>query len=222
MNISQESAGCCRESDGMFARCYRTLPVLVFIVMTVTGCSTAPGPVVERMPPRVDTGDYIIGPGDNLNINVWNNPEVSASVPVRPDGKISTPLVEDMQAVGKTPAELGRDVETVLSEYIRSPKVTVIVSGFVGTFGEQIRVVGQAVNPQAIPYRDRMTLLDVMIEVGGLSPFAAGNRAKIMRWSDGEQIEIPVRVEDLIEKGKIDSNIEMHPGDVLVIPESRF
>lgn len=196
----------------------------LFAICLLQACQSST-PVLEQVEPtapRTDTGDYIIGPGDNLNINVWNNPEVSASVPVRPDGKISTPLVEDMQAVGKTPAELGRDIELVLSEYIRTPKVTVIVSGFVGTFGEQIRVVGQAVNPQSISYRDRMTLLDVMIEVGGLSQFAAGNRAKIVRWQDGKQVEIPVRVEDLVEKGRIEANVVMQPGDVLVIPESRF
>ncbi len=221
MSNSNDRAAPYRDHASTCSGCIRCFMLAVVFALSACG-SSAPVANVEAMPPRADTGDYIIGPGDNLNINVWNNPEISASVPVRPDGKISTPLVEDMQAVGKTPAELGRDIETVLSEYIRTPKVTVIVSGFVGTFGEQIRVVGQAVNPQAIRYRDRMTLLDVMIEAGGLSQFAAGNRAKIVRWSDGKQIEIPVRIEDLIEKGKIEANVVMQPGDVLVIPESRF
>src|SRR5690606_17216552 len=131
-------------------------------------------------PPSATT-DYQIGPGDQLNIFVWRQDELSASVPVRPDGKISTPLVEDMVAVGKTPTELARDIEEVLSEYIRSPEVTVIVQGFVGTFGAQIRVLGEVVNPGSIAYRERMTLLDVLLEVGGLTQFAAGNRAKLVR-----------------------------------------
>lgn len=222
MNRSSYSARLFCVDSPRLMRLGGRLMVMAVAALVLAACGSAPVGNVEPLQPREDAGDYIIGPGDNLNINVWNNPEISASVPVRPDGKISTPLVEDIQAVGKTPAELGRDIETVLSEYIRSPKVTVIVSGFVGTFGEQIRVVGQAVNPQSIRYRERMTLLDVMIEAGGLSQFAAGNRAKIVRWSDGKQIEIPVRVSDLIDKGKIEANVMMQPGDVLVIPESRF
>ncbi len=166
--------------------------------------------------------DYIIGPGDTLQIFVWRNPDISATVPVRPDGKISTPLVEDMTAVGKTPSRLARDIEEVLSEYIRSPQVNVIVEGFVGTFGEQIRVVGQAAQPQSLPYRDRMTLLDVMIEVGGLTEFAAGNRARVIRTRDGEQEEIRVRLNDLMNRGDMSQNISMRPGDVVVIPESFF
>ena len=166
--------------------------------------------------------EYLIGAGDMLDVFVWRNPELSTRVPVRPDGKISTPLVEDIQAVGKSPTQLARDVEVVLAEYIRSPKVNIIVTSFVGTFSRQIRVVGQAANPQAIPYRDEMTVLDVIIEVGGLAEFASGNRAKIIRKINGEQVEIKVRLKDLINKGKIEENILMMPGDVLIIPESRF
>ena len=171
---------------------------------------------------RADQSNYRIGPGDVLDIFVWRNPEISISVPVRPDGKISTPLVEDMVAVGKTPSELARDMEQVLATYIKSPSVNVIVTSFQGTFDEQIRVVGQAASPQSIPYREGMTLLDVVIAVGGLGEFAAGNRAKLVRRVDGRTQEYRVRLDDLLNKGKIEENILMQPGDVLIIPESFF
>ena len=164
--------------------------------------------------------DYLVGPGDSLQIFVWDHPDLTASVQVRPDGKISTPLVEDLQAAGKSPTALARDVETVLGEYVRSPVVTVIVQSFVGAADQQVRVVGQAVEPKALRYRQDMTVLDVVIEVGGLSEFAAGNRAKIIRKVDGEQTEIRVRLDDLMNKGKIQQNVRMLPGDVLIIPES--
>ena len=166
--------------------------------------------------------EYRIGPGDQLRIFVWNQPEVSGEVPVRPDGNISAPLIEDVVAAGKTPTELARDIETRLSEFIRTPKVNVIVLNFQGTAADQIKVVGQAVNPRAIPFRSGMTLLDVMIEVGGLSEFAAGNRSKVIRMEAGKQVEIPVRIKDLMEKGKMEENLLMRPGDVVVIPESMF
>lgn len=166
--------------------------------------------------------DYLIGPGDTLDVFVWRNPELSVTVPVRPDGKISTPLIEDMEALGKTPTQLARAMEVRLAEYIRSPKVNIIVKSFVGAYSEQIKVVGEAANPSALSYRERMTVLDVVIEVGGLTEYASGNRAKIVRWEDGEQIEIKVRLKDLLNKGKISENIVMKPGDVLVIPRSRF
>ena len=166
--------------------------------------------------------DYIIGPGDTLNIFVWRNEELSLTVPVRPDGKISTPLVEDMEVVGKTPSQLARDMEGVLAEYIRLPRVNVIVEGFVGTFSEQIRVLGQAEDPQSIPYRDRLTLLDVIIEVGGLTDFAAGNRSKLIRTVNGETQEFRVRLDDLVNKGDLSNNVMMRPGDVVIIPESVF
>jgi polysaccharide export outer membrane protein len=165
-------------------------------------------------------GDYLIGPGDALQIFVWDHSDLSSPVQVRPDGKISTPLVEDLQAAGKTPTMLARDVERTLSEYVRSPKVTVIVQNFVGASDQQIRVVGAALQPKALRYRTNMTVLDVVIEAGGLSPLAAGNRAKIVRKVDGEDQQIRVRLDDLVHKGRIKENIPMLPGDVLVIPVS--
>ena len=170
-----------------------------------------------------DPDNYIIGPGDTLNVFVWRNPEISTTVPVRPDGKISTPLVEDMVAVGKSPTQLARDIEAELAEYIRSPSVNVIVESFVGTFAEQIRVVGQAAQPKSLRYRDRMTLLDVIIEVGGLTEFAAGNRSKVVRkTASGETKEYRVRLDDLLNDGDMEQNILMRPGDVVVIPQSFF
>lgn len=166
--------------------------------------------------------EYVIGPGDTLQVFVWQHPEVSVTIPVRPDGRISTPLVEDVIAVGKTPTQLARDLEGQIGQFIRTPSVSVIVTNFVGTFSNQVRVVGQAAAPQAIPFRQDMTLLDVMIQVGGLSPTAAGNRAKIIRKSGGKEEEIRVRIEDLLNDGDTSKNITMSPGDVLIIPESRL
>ena len=166
--------------------------------------------------------EYTIGPGDSLQIFVWDHDDLSTAVQVRPDGKISTPLVEDLQAAGKTSTELARDIERVLSEYVRSPVVTVIMQSFAGAPQQQVRVVGQAVQPRALQYKQGMTVLDVMIEVGGLSEFAAGNDARIIREVDGRRIEIAVRVDDLLNKGQIDQNVRMLPGDVLIIPESFF
>ncbi|MBM4197424.1 MAG: sugar ABC transporter substrate-binding protein [Gammaproteobacteria bacterium] len=165
---------------------------------------------------------YLIGPGDEIQIFVWRNPELTVTVPVRPDGRISTPLVEDMQAVGKTPTQLARDMETALGAYVKSPQVNVIVHGFVGAFSEQIRVVGKATTPKALPYRRSMTVLDVMIEVGGLAPGAAGNRARIIRRADGTTLEIRVRLDDLLNDARMSENVEMLPGDMLLIPESRL
>jgi polysaccharide biosynthesis/export protein len=166
--------------------------------------------------------EYTIGAGDSLQIFVWDHADLSTGVQVRPDGKISTPLVEDLQAAGKTSTELARDIEGVLSEYVRSPVVTVIMQSFAGAPQEQVRVVGQAVQPRALQYKQGMTVLDVMIEVGGLSEFAAGNDSKIIREIDGRRIQIAVRLEDLLNKGSIDQNVRMLPGDVLIIPESFF
>jgi polysaccharide biosynthesis/export protein len=166
--------------------------------------------------------DYIIGPGDKLDVFVWRNPDLSTQIPVRPDGKISTPLVEDMVAVGKTPSRLARDIETVLTEFIKTPKVNVIVTE-AASANSQVRVVGQAVTPRAIPYREGLTVMDVVIAVGGLSEFAAGNRAKIVRANpQGKPQEKRVRLQDLLEKGDLRQNLAMQPGDVLVIPESRL
>lgn len=168
-----------------------------------------------------DGGEYIIGPGDSLQVFIWRNPELSTTVPVRPDGKISTPLVEDMVAVGKTPSQLARDIEVVLAEYIRSPQVNVIVTNAVSTFS-QVTVVGQVTTPQALPYREGITVLDAILAVGGLNEFAAGNRGKIVRVLAGKQQEIKVRIGDLVNKGDVSQNMPLRPGDVLVVPESRF
>ena len=180
----------------------------------------------QDLPPAPATGQtadysYIIGAGDNVNIIVWRNPELSMSVPVRPDGKVSAPLVDELVAQGKTPPELARDIEKKLSTYVRDPVVTVIVTGFVGPFSEQIRVVGEAARPLFLPYKQKMTLLDVMIAVGGLTDFADGNRAIIQRTSDGNK-QYAVRLKDLIKRGDISANVEMRPGDILIIPQSLF
>nr|WP_316644612.1 XrtA/PEP-CTERM system exopolysaccharide export protein [uncultured Roseateles sp.] len=165
--------------------------------------------------------NYIIGPGDNINIIVWRNPELSLSVPVRPDGKVSAPLVDELVAQGKTSAEVARDIEKQLGKYVRDPVVTVIVTGFVGPYSEQIRVVGEAAKPQFLPYKQKMTLLDVMIAVGGLTDFAAGNDATILRSADGNK-QYSVRIKDLIKRGDVSANVEMRPGDILIIPQSLF
>jgi polysaccharide biosynthesis/export protein len=182
--------------------------------------SFAQQPALPAAVPSESTPNYLVGPGDALQIFVWDRPELSAPVQVRPDGKISTPLVEDLQAAGKSPTMVARDIEKVLSQYVRSPVVTVIVQGFVGDSQQQIKVVGQAAAPKALQYRRGMTVLDVVIAVGGLSEFAAGNRARLIRVVDGKRTEIRVRLNDLINDGQIDENIEVQPGDVLVIPES--
>ena len=201
---------------------------IIFVVATFAGCggATATLPSVGATstgdPAEIDQTNYQIGPGDVLDIFVWRNPEISTRVPVRPDGKISTPLVEDMVALGKTPSQLARDMEQVLATYIKSPSVNVIVTQFLGTFEKQIRIVGQAANPQSIPYRQGMTVLDVMIAVGGLGDFAAGNKAKLVRTENGVTTEYRIRLNDLLNKGEIEHNVEIRPGDVLIIPESFF
>lgn len=164
---------------------------------------------------------YIIGPGDTIQVFVWRNPELSVTVPVRPDGKISTPLVEDMVAVGKTPTQLARDVETVLAEYVRSPQVNVIVSSALSVFS-QVKVVGQVRTPQGIPYREGMRVLDALLLVGGLTDFASPNRAKIVRQADGKTTELRVRLGTLLERGDMRQNLELRPGDVLIVPQSIF
>lgn len=165
--------------------------------------------------------NYHIGPGDTVNIVVWRNPELSMSVPVRPDGKLAAPLIEDLPAIGKNPTALARDIEQALSKFIRDPVVTVIVTQFVGPYSEQIRVIGEAAKPQVLPYKQNMTLLDVMIAVGGMTDFADGNGASILRPADGSK-QYSVRIKDLIKRGDVSANVEMKPGDVLIIPRSWF
>lgn len=165
---------------------------------------------------------YRIGPGDDLKVFVWGNPDLSTSVIVRPDGLITIPLVEDIKASGLTSTELARKLEEKLSKYVKSPKVTITITSFVGRYQEQIRVIGQAAKPQSIPYRENMTVLDVVIAVGGLTQYAAGNRATIVRTLNGKKEKIRVRLDDLVLDGDISANIKMSPGDVLIIPESWF
>jgi polysaccharide export outer membrane protein len=165
--------------------------------------------------------NYIVGPGDNINIIVWRNPELSMSVPVRPDGKFSTPLIDELVAQGKHSTQIARDIEKQLEKYVRDPVVTVIVTGFVGPYDQQIRVVGEAAKPQSLPFKQYMTLLDVMIAVGGLTDFADGNGATILRAGDGGK-QYSVRLRDLIRRGDVSANVEMKPGDILIIPQSFF
>ena len=174
------------------------------------------------MTEQAESDSYVIGAGDGLEVFVWGHEDLSTNVQVRPDGAISTPLVEDMRAAGKTPTELARAIEAQLLEYVRSPTVTIIVQQFVGEYDRQVRVVGQATEAQALSYRDGMTLLDVMIAVGGLSEFASGNKAKIVRRYNGQELTIKVRINDLLNKGDMEENVKMLPGDVLIIPESIF
>ena len=164
---------------------------------------------------------YKIGPLDTLNVVVWRNPDLSSVVSVRPDGRISTPLVEDLVAAGRSPADLAREIETVLAKYVRDPVVTVVVSNFQGTFGEQIRIVGEATRPQAVAYRQNMTLLDVMIQAGGLTEFADGNGAVLVRGSEGGA-QFSVRLKDLIKRGDISANVDVKPGDIIIVPQSWF
>jgi polysaccharide biosynthesis/export protein len=178
-------------------------------------------PVPATQPPTVGP-NYIVGPGDSLQIFVWRNPELTTTVPVRPDGKITTPLVQDMVAVGKTPSQLAKDIEVVLAEFIRSPQVNVIVANPVSAFS-QVKVIGQVATPQSLAYREGIRVLDVVLASGGLAEFAAGNRSKVIRkQADGKTTELRVRIADLINKGDMRQNLELQPGDVLVIPESRF
>lgn len=195
----------------------------VFAVAGLSACASLGTGGLPPAPAVAQSGDYtyVIGAGDSLNVIVWRNPELSMVVPVRPDGKMSAPLVENLQAQGKTPTELARDIEKTLGTYVRDPVVTVLVSGFVGPYSEQIRVVGEAGKPQFLPYKQKMTLLDLMIAVGGLTDFADGNGAVIQRTSEGNK-QYSVRLKDLIKRGDISANVEMRPGDILIIPQSLF
>lgn len=188
-------------------------------VVALAGCASSfpPAPLAASDAEY----NYVIGPGDNINIVVWRNPELSMSVPVRPDGKITTPLVEDLPALGKDSTTLARDIEKELAKFIREPVVTVIVTQFVGPYSEQIRVVGEAGKPQVLAYKQKMTLLDVMIAVGGMTEFADGNAATILRTAEGNK-QYSVRIKDLVKRGDVSANVEMRPGDVLIIPQSWF
>ena len=215
--------------------------VITICALTQFGCASKPlAPNIEPL----SNYTYVIGPGDNVEMFVWGNPEISRSVPVRPDGKISAPLIEELPASGKTPYQLAREIEKELVKYIRNPLVTVIVGGassdnsssgisgggpagsisggFVGPYSEQIRVLGQVQKPQSIAYKENMSLLDLMIQVGGVTQFAAGNRATITRKVNGIEQEFRVRIDDLLEDGDISANVNVLPGDILIIPEAYF
>ncbi len=208
-----------RGRRGMVGRLLAVLAGLAAVLLA--GCSSTstfgPPPTVASSPDY----RYLIGTGDSVNVIVWRNPELSMTVPVRPDGRLTMPLVEDLPALGRSPTELARDIEKALSKFVRDPVVTVIVAGASGPFGEQIRIIGEAAKPQAMPYRQDMTILDVMIAVGGLTDFADGNRTVLVR--GGEQGKMyTVRLSDLIRRGDISANVDVKPGDVLIIPQSWF
>jgi len=209
----------------------RRIIVYFIICMLTTACTTldtiteengsaADDRAIEKR--NAEQREYLVGTGDTLQVFVWRNPELSITVPVRPDGFISIPLVEDMLVLGKTPTKVARDVESALSAYIKDPMVSVIVTKFGGVTKQQVRVIGEATKPQAIPYRGNMTILDVVIEVGGLTEFAAGNRARLIRLLDGEIKSKRLRLDDLIKSGDITANENLMPGDIIIIPESWF
>lgn len=207
---------------------FRSLAAPLAIAALVSSCAGTSRP---ELPPAgfVTATDapgeqYLIGPLDQLEIFVWRNPELSAKVQVRPDGRITTPLIADMPAVGKTPAMLADDIKIALGQYIKDPLVSVIVQNFSGTFSQQVRIVGATEKPASIPYRANMTLLDAMIAVGGLSEFAAGNRARLVRYDreTGRQREYGVRLSSLLKDGDVRANVRLEPGDVIIIPTSMF
>jgi len=195
--------------------------LLMLLLAAPLAHAAAPAaPAAPATPPPVGD-DYIIGPGDSVQIFVWRNPELTVTVPVRPDGKISTPLVENMVAVGKSPSQLARDIEKVLSEYVREPQVNVILGEAISTYS-QVKVVGQVRTPQALPYREGLRVLDVVLASGGLTDFAAPNRARIVRQVNGKNVETKVKLGSLLNGGDLSQNLELKPGDVLIVPQSRF
>jgi polysaccharide export outer membrane protein len=191
------------------------------IALLAAGCATGPAYPPAPRDAALSDYNYLVGPLDIVHIIVWRNAELSMQVPVRPDGKITTPLIEDLPALGKTPTALARDIEKALGKYIRDPVVTVVVTNFIGPASEQIRVIGEAAKPQVLAYRQNMTVLDVMIAVGGLTDFADGNAASISRVAEGGK-SYNVRLKDLVKRGDITANVDMRPGDILVIPQSWF
>ena len=194
---------------------------MLCVLASVLGQAIPAAWAAPPVPPTASSPDYVIGPGDALQIFVWRNPELTTSVPVRPDGKISTPLVEDMPAVGKTPTQLARDIEKVLAVYVKQPQVNVIVTQPASAYS-QVKVIGQVLHAAAVPYREGMTVMDAVLAVGGLTTFAAGNRAQLVRTVGGKQIELHVKLDALLNHGDMSQNLPVRPGDVLVVPESRF
>jgi polysaccharide biosynthesis/export protein len=202
-------------------RMFSSLVLSALIIGCASAPTPAPAPASSTAELKAPDSNYIIGPGDSLEVFVWRNPELSVTVPVRPDGKISTPLVEDMVAVGKTPPQLARDMEKVLAEYVRAPKVNIIVTTAASAFS-LVKVVGQVQKPSALPYREGMRVLDAILAVGGLTQFASGNRARIVRMENGKETIIHVKVADLVNNGDVKWNEPLKPGDVLVVPQSMF
>ncbi|MBB6122755.1 XrtA/PEP-CTERM system exopolysaccharide export protein [Sphingobium subterraneum] len=212
-----------------FGRVSRSVAAVSLLAVMVSGCASNGGG--KQLPPasfvstqQGPSEEYVIGPLDELTVFVWRNPELGAKVQVRPDGRITTPLITDMPAVGKTPAMLADDIKLALTQYIEKPLVSVIVNNFSGTFSQQVRIVGATDKPASIPYRANMTLLDAMIAVGGLNEYAAGNRARLVRFDKqtAKQTEFALRLNDLIKKGDTRANVLLAPGDVIIIPESMF
>lgn len=201
---------------------------VVAATLFISGCASPergalpPATAHPSLTTNIEDYLYLIGPGDTLDIFVWRNPEISGSFVVRPDGKITTSLVEDVPVTGRTPTQLARELESSLSKYIRDPIVTVTVGGFVGPYSEQVRVIGEAVSPQAINYKQHMTLLDLMVVVGGLTDFADGDDATLIRVINGKQNQYKVRLDTLIREGDITANVDMLPGDIVIIPEAWF
>jgi polysaccharide export outer membrane protein len=203
----------------------RVCILCLITLLALSGCSSNTLPQATTRPSlttNVEEYEYLIGPGDQLSIFVWRNPEISGSFIVRPDGKVTTSLVEDIEVAGRTPTTLARELEQQLSTYINNPRVTVSVGGFSGPFSEQVRVIGEATNPRAINYTQHMTLLDLMIAVGGLTEFANGNNAKLVRVIEGKQRVFEINIADLIKDGDIEKNVDMLPGDIVIIPEAWF
>ena len=210
--------------DNIFTKSLKIV-VTLLLVQIISACSSNNLPTATLHPSNtvdINSYKYLIGAGDVLNIFVWRNPEVSGSFVVRPDGMITTSLVEDIKVTGKTPTELARSVEEILGTYLKDPIVTVTVSNFVGPFSEQIRIIGEASQPQAINYTQHMTLLDVMIQVGGLTEFADGNNAVLLRIENGQQQQYEIMIDRLIKDGEISANVDMLPGDIIIIPEAWF
>jgi polysaccharide biosynthesis/export protein len=203
--------------SGVMRPLFVLLSVLSAVAVTACTNNLPPPPVVPD-----DSAAYRIGPGDSLGIFVWQNKELSTTVPVRPDGRISLPLINDITAAGKTPTELSGDIQDQLKKYVNNPLVTVIVNSFVGSYSQQVRVVGEAAKPRSLAYRDRMSVLDAMIEVGGLTPLAAGDRATLVRTVSGKQASYGLRLDDLLKDGDMSANAPLAPGDVIIIPQAYF
>ena len=207
----------------MINRNFVRVAIIAIVAIGVSACSgVGTLPTAKLTGGKGATTEYRIGSDDSLQIFIWRNPELSTSVSVRPDGRITIPLIEDLRATGKTPTELARDIEKKLATYIQDPIVTVIMQGFVGPFQDRIRIVGEAARPQALPYRSTMTLLDVMIQVGGITDFAAGNSATVTRLVNGKQASYRLLLDDLLRDGNMSANVKIQPGDLIVIPEAWF